>query len=769
MNEIGKWMKKRFVSFRSRIIFLCCCIGVSAAVMLTVSFLLFYRSAMKREYRNQVENRIEDTAVVFSNYMENVSALAVNWYRSTDGTLARVDEDYNIIEHMSFLNNIRNTMFSLGYIHSLYVIGNEGNVVFWTRSGGSYTEDLGEALIEQLKKSHNTQHFFSWSVKHLYLETPIHLLSCQISEAPYDDAAYTGSIILNIDLDELQKRMFQDAEGKGTAEIAITDEEGTVVLDSDAVWIGTENYQDKMNRTEKYGLSVPAGVNGFTVNAWYSYSGRLTAADDFFWVTIVLFVVLGSVAIVAVFFGNRIASPLTRTVRQIKEESSESLFSIDNEGRDELRFLEIYAQNVENYIQRVKENDQKNRIVYNLLRNDKKVDIQSLLLEKKVLYVETGYWAVAIEFTCKSENADIELLGKIRKEVANQILAQLSVQWKPSCYEHGLRYLLFLIAEYNEGETKNSPNDVMIQDEVQKTRQIEAALQHALETLEKLYSDVEFYIVLSSRKENGKVPCKPLVHQLNDRLAALRIGRRVGVDSERLRTGKIRPQGRTQEACLNALKKEDKLAYQKIVSDMLEESCDASHTEMINWMVDIADQINSVKAAMHREYKKADINELYEDVKMIEDKEEMIAWFDSLYDSISEKIEQVKQTTTAGLAEEAVDYILEHFSDDELGVNSLAQRLHISPQYFGQLFHDFTGKGVTEYIIQVRMEKARNYLLTRPDLGMMEVAKKVGYRSASYFSTAFKKYYGVSPSKLHNSLNAEEIFPNSDLNQKSDL
>lgn len=67
------------------------------------------------------------------------------------------------------------------------------------------------------------------------------------------------------------------------------------------------------------------------------------------------------------------------------------------------------------------------------------------------------------------------------------------------------------------------------------------------------------------------------------------------------------------------------------------------------------------------------------------------------------------------------------------------------------------------------MEKARNYLLTRPDLGMMEVAKKVGYRSASYFSTAFKKYYGVSPSKLHSSLNAEEIFTNSDLNQKSDL
>lgn len=755
MDRIGTWIKGRFSSFRSRIIFLCCCIGVSAAVVLTVSFLLFYRNAMKREYQNQVKSHLEDTAVVFSGYMENLSSLAINWYRSNDGTLARVDGDYNIIEHMSFLNNIRNTMSSLGYIHSFYVIDNDGDVVFWTRSGGSYTEDLSEGLIEQLKKNRNTQPFFSWNVKHLYMDTPVHLLSCQISEAPYGDAAYTGSVVLNVDLDELQKRMFQNAQG--TVQIAVTDPDNMVVLDSNADWIGQQNDLGAMSQEENsYHLSVPSGVNGFMVNAWYSYSDRLTTADDFFWITIVLFVVLGMVTIVAVLFGNRIARPLTRTVQQIRKNQEEQASFIENEGRDELRFLEKYAQNVACYVQHVKENDQKNRIIYNLLRNDKKVNIQPLLLEREIVYEGAGYWAVAVDFVCNDKNADIDMLGKIRKEAASRISTALGTEWKNSCYEHGLRYLLFLITETRERIAKNKEKD-QDGDSEYKTKQIESCLQNAFKELSEQYPNVEFYLVLSLRMKDGTIPCKPLVHQINNRLDALRIRRHFGVDSERTNTGRIRPQEKTQEACLTALKKEDRESYQKAVKDMLEETSDASYTEMISWVADMADRINSVKAAMHREYKKADISELYEEAEQMESEEELLEWFDSFYDSISEKIGQVKQTTTAGLAEEAVDYILEHFSDDELGAYSLAQRLHISPQYFGQLFHDFTGKSVTEYIIQVRMEKARNYLLTRPDLEMMEVARRVGYRSASYFSTAFKKYYGVSPSKLHSSLNAEQL------------
>ena len=131
-------------------------------------------------------------------------------------------------------------------------------------------------------------------------------------------------------------------------------------------------------------------------------------------------------------------------------------------------------------------------------------------------------------------------------------------------------------------------------------------------------------------------------------------------------------------------------------------------------------------------------------------------WFEAIYDDVIEKMDQIRRTTTASLIEEAVDYILQNFWDDQLGAASLAERLHISAQYFGQLFMEFAGKSVSEYIIQVRMEKARNYLLARPDLEIMEVAKKVGYHSASYFSTAFKKYYGVTPSRLRSSLNVQE-------------
>lgn len=53
-----------------------------------------------------------------------------------------------------------------------------------------------------------------------------------------------------------------------------------------------------------------------------------------------------------------------------------------------------------------------------------------------------------------------------------------------------------------------------------------------------------------------------------------------------------------------------------------------------------------------------------------------------------------------------------------------------------------------EYITKTRMEKAHDLLLTEPDKDVSKIALAVGYNNNAYFATAFKKYFGVSPSKL---------------------
>ena len=268
-------------------------------------------------------------------------------------------------------------------------------------------------------------------------------------------------------------------------------------------------------------------------------------------------------------------------------------------------------------------------------------------------------------------------------------------------------------------------------------------------------SGTDIYAVISRRLESS-ISAKSVVQKNNERMEALQIYGLKGAEVMTENPSRERPSEKTIESCLQALKKNDREGYLNAVTQMISETREVTRPQFISWLVRVTEQIGEVKAAMHRNYVKADRGRLYARAGQIQDREGIVEWFEAIYDDVSEKMDQIRRTTTASLIEEAVDYILQNFWDDQLGAASLAERLHISAQYFGQLFMEFAGKSVSEYIIQVRMEKARNYLLARPDLEIMEVAKKVGYHSASYFSTAFKKYYGVTPSRLRSSLNVQE-------------
>ncbi len=65
--------------------------------------------------------------------------------------------------------------------------------------------------------------------------------------------------------------------------------------------------------------------------------------------------------------------------------------------------------------------------------------------------------------------------------------------------------------------------------------------------------------------------------------------------------------------------------------------------------------------------------------------------------------------------------------------------------YFSRLFKQVAGVSFVEYLTRVRMEHAKE-LLRGDYIKMNEVARLVGYDDVQYFSKAFKKYEGMSPS-----------------------
>lgn len=93
-----------------------------------------------------------------------------------------------------------------------------------------------------------------------------------------------------------------------------------------------------------------------------------------------------------------------------------------------------------------------------------------------------------------------------------------------------------------------------------------------------------------------------------------------------------------------------------------------------------------------------------------------------------------------------IEYVHNHYAED-VTLEELASKLYISKNYLNQLFKKVTGETFTNYVIRVRIEKARSLLLEGKYL-IYEIAEMVGYDNVPYFSTLFKKYCGVSPSEL---------------------
>ncbi len=92
---------------------------------------------------------------------------------------------------------------------------------------------------------------------------------------------------------------------------------------------------------------------------------------------------------------------------------------------------------------------------------------------------------------------------------------------------------------------------------------------------------------------------------------------------------------------------------------------------------------------------------------------------------------------------EAKKYISENLSG-ELSVALLAEALYVTPNYLSRLFKKVTGIGCNEYIIMQRIRKAKA-LLETTSVQTGSIAEYVGYRDTNYFSLAFKKHTGYSP------------------------
>ena len=95
----------------------------------------------------------------------------------------------------------------------------------------------------------------------------------------------------------------------------------------------------------------------------------------------------------------------------------------------------------------------------------------------------------------------------------------------------------------------------------------------------------------------------------------------------------------------------------------------------------------------------------------------------------------------------AVTYLKKHIYDCNLKTDALNELCNISGVYFRKIFNANFGMSPQKYILTKRLSHAKTIIDTGDYNSISEVASQVGYNDPLYFSRAFKKKYGLSPTE----------------------
>ena len=106
---------------------------------------------------------------------------------------------------------------------------------------------------------------------------------------------------------------------------------------------------------------------------------------------------------------------------------------------------------------------------------------------------------------------------------------------------------------------------------------------------------------------------------------------------------------------------------------------------------------------------------------------------------------EVSDEKVPSVISEAKLYMSSNYSNANLMLQDVAKAVNMSKSRFSTVFSQTTGQSFTEYLIYLRLSKAKE-LLKSSNLKSSQIATEIGYNDSHYFSYIFKKNVGMTPS-----------------------
>jgi len=115
-------------------------------------------------------------------------------------------------------------------------------------------------------------------------------------------------------------------------------------------------------------------------------------------------------------------------------------------------------------------------------------------------------------------------------------------------------------------------------------------------------------------------------------------------------------------------------------------------------------------------------------------------------------VPDITQNKDEVFLQNVIDVIEKNYHSSDLSVEMIAQQTHLSYIQFYRKFKSIAGINAKEYVRTFRLKKAAHVLKNNPGKSVSEVMYSVGFSSLSHFTSAFKKEFGMTPTKFKKSL-----------------
>ena len=124
--------------------------------------------------------------------------------------------------------------------------------------------------------------------------------------------------------------------------------------------------------------------------------------------------------------------------------------------------------------------------------------------------------------------------------------------------------------------------------------------------------------------------------------------------------------------------------------------------------------------------------------------EEVTEWLTgTIIPSVAEHLASLQVSRAKRTIRQVLDYIHERY-DSDLSLRQVAEQFGLSPTQLSRAFKEETNIPFGDYLLQYRMEKAKEFLV-HTDMPIKDIAEKLRYTSVQNFTRVFKQTVRVPP------------------------